>query len=88
MKSEVVVIAAVFVFFAVLEVFNTGLLNKKNEKSGDMLVEIVSALSLMLLIQPATLSTGAVVRVPLFVQEGEVIKVDTRTGEYVGRIKN
>ncbi|MBL7250618.1 elongation factor P [Alloalcanivorax sp. C16-2] len=38
--------------------------------------------------KPATLSTGAVVRVPLFVQEGEVIKVDTRTGEYVGRIKN
>ena len=38
--------------------------------------------------KPATLSTGAVVRVPLFVQEGEVIKVETRTGEYVGRIKN
>ena len=38
--------------------------------------------------KPATLSTGAVVRVPLFVQEGEVIKVDTRTGEYVGRIKS
>lgn len=37
--------------------------------------------------KPATLSTGAVVRVPLFVQEGEVVKVDTRTGEYVGRSK-
>lgn len=37
--------------------------------------------------KPATLSTGAVVRVPLFVQEGEIIKVDTRSGEYVGRIK-
>ena len=37
--------------------------------------------------KPATLSTGAVVRVPLFVQTGEVVKVDTRTGEYVGRIK-
>ncbi|SOB90940.1 translation elongation factor P (EF-P) [Alloalcanivorax xenomutans] len=37
--------------------------------------------------KPATLSTGAVVRVPLFVQVGEVVKVDTRTGEYVGRIK-
>lgn len=35
--------------------------------------------------KPATLETGAVVRVPLFVQEGEVIKVDTRTGEYVSR---
>ncbi|MDV3243066.1 MAG: elongation factor P, partial [Methylocaldum sp.] len=32
--------------------------------------------------KPATLDTGAVVRVPLFVQTGEVIKVDTRTGEY------
>jgi elongation factor P len=35
--------------------------------------------------KPATLETGAVVRVPLFVQTGEVIKVDTRTGEYVSR---
>ncbi|MEJ1298585.1 MAG: elongation factor P [Candidatus Sedimenticola sp. (ex Thyasira tokunagai)] len=37
--------------------------------------------------KPATLETGAVVRVPLFVQIGEVIKVDTRTGEYVSRAK-
>jgi elongation factor P len=37
--------------------------------------------------KPATLETGAVVRVPLFVQEGEVIKVDTRTGDYVSRAK-
>jgi elongation factor P len=38
--------------------------------------------------KPATLETGAVVRVPLFVQTGEVIKVDTRNGgEYVSRVK-
>jgi len=37
--------------------------------------------------KPATLDTGAVVRVPLFVQTGELIKVDTRTGEYVARVK-
>lgn len=37
--------------------------------------------------KPATLETGAVVRVPLFINEGEVIKVDTRTGEYVSRAK-
>jgi len=37
--------------------------------------------------KPATLETGAVVRVPLFVQAGELIKVDTRTGEYVSRAK-
>lgn len=37
--------------------------------------------------KPATLETGAVVRVPLFVQTGEMIKVDTRTGEYVSRAK-
>ncbi|RUO19040.1 elongation factor P [Aliidiomarina iranensis] len=37
--------------------------------------------------KPATLVTGAVVRVPLFVQIGEVIKVDTRSGEYVSRVK-
>jgi elongation factor P len=37
--------------------------------------------------KPAKLETGAVVRVPLFVQQGEKIKVDTRSGEYVGRVK-
>lgn len=35
--------------------------------------------------KPATLSTGAVVRVPLFITRGEVIRVDTRSGEYVAR---
>lgn len=37
--------------------------------------------------KPATLETGAVVRVPLFVDNGELIRVDTRTGEYVSRVK-
>jgi elongation factor P len=37
--------------------------------------------------KPATLETGAVVRVPLFVNSDELIKVDTRTGEYVSRVK-
>ena len=37
--------------------------------------------------KPATLETGVVVRVPLFVQVGELIKVDTRTGSYVSRAK-
>ena len=37
--------------------------------------------------KPATLETGAVVRVPLFVGNEEVIKVDTRSGEYVSRVK-
>jgi elongation factor P len=37
--------------------------------------------------KPAKLETGAVVRVPLFVQQDELIKVDTRTSEYVSRIK-
>ncbi len=35
--------------------------------------------------KPATMETGAVVRVPLFVQIGEKIKIDTRTGDYVSR---
>lgn len=35
--------------------------------------------------KPATLSTGAVVKVPLFLSQGEVVRVDTRTGEYLGR---
>lgn len=38
-------------------------------------------------VKPATLETGAVVRVPLFVQIGDLIKADTRTGEYVSRIR-
>jgi elongation factor P len=38
--------------------------------------------------KPAYLSTGAVVKVPLFLSEGEVIKVDTRTGEYQNRVKS
>lgn len=38
-------------------------------------------------VKPATLSTGAVVRVPLFLEQGEIIKVDTRSGEYVSRVK-
>jgi elongation factor P len=37
--------------------------------------------------KPATLETGAVVRVPLFLEEGTIIRVDTRTGEYVSRVK-
>ena len=37
--------------------------------------------------KPATLETGAVVTVPLFIVEGEKIRVDTRTGQYVERVK-
>ena len=38
--------------------------------------------------KPATLETGAIVKVPLFMEVGEVLKIDTRTGEYVGRSKD
>lgn len=38
--------------------------------------------------KPATLETGAVVNVPLFINEGDVIRVDTRTGEYVQRVSS
>lgn len=37
--------------------------------------------------KPAKLESGAVVKVPLFISEGDVIRVDTRTGEYLGRAK-
>ncbi len=37
--------------------------------------------------KPATLETGLVVQVPLFVEEGEKVKVDTRSGEYIERVK-
>ena len=36
--------------------------------------------------KPATLETGAAVQVPLFLGEGDVVKIDTRTGEYLGRV--
>lgn len=37
--------------------------------------------------KPATLETGYVVQVPPFVEEGELVRIDTRTGEYVERVK-
>ena len=36
--------------------------------------------------KPATVETGAIVYVPLFVEQGEVIKIDTRTGDYLSRV--
>jgi elongation factor P len=36
--------------------------------------------------KPATLETGAVIQVPLFLNQGDVVKVDTRTGDYLGRV--
>jgi elongation factor P len=38
-------------------------------------------------LKPATLETGAEIRVPLFINEGEFVEVDTRDGSYVGRVK-
>ena len=37
--------------------------------------------------KPATLETGAVVNVPLFINEGELLRIDTTTGKYVERAK-
>jgi elongation factor P len=37
--------------------------------------------------KPATLETGAEIRVPLFINEGELVEIDTRDGSYVGRVK-
>ena len=38
--------------------------------------------------KPATVETGAVIKVPLFVDQGEMVRIDTRTGEYVSRVKD
>ena len=38
-------------------------------------------------LKPAKVETGAEVRVPLFINEGETIEVDTRDGSYLGRVK-
>ena len=37
-------------------------------------------------LKPATLETGAIVNVPMFVNEGDTIRVDTRTGDYMERV--
>jgi elongation factor P len=39
-------------------------------------------------LKPATIETGATVNVPLFVNEGETIRINTKSGEYVERVKN
>ncbi|HKL62089.1 MAG TPA: elongation factor P [Woeseiaceae bacterium] len=39
-------------------------------------------------VKPAKLESGATVRVPLFLEQGDVIRVDTRSGEYVSRVKD
>ena len=38
--------------------------------------------------KPAVVETGATVQVPLFINQGEIIKIDTRTGEYLSRVNN
>ena len=37
--------------------------------------------------KPATMETGLVVQVPLFIEEGQVLKIDSRTGKYLGRVR-
>ena len=39
-------------------------------------------------LKPATVETGAIVNVPLFVNEGEMIRISTKTGDYVERVKS
>src|SRR6476620_9251844 len=48
-------------------------------------VELPSSVQLNVVEAPAVLETGKTVNVPLFIQEGELIKIDTRTGAYMGR---
>jgi len=38
-------------------------------------------------LKPATMETGVVVKVPMFIEEGDLLKIDTRTGEYMERVK-
>ncbi len=59
--------------FMELEITETAPGDRGNTASGRVL-------------KPATLATGAVVQVPIFIEQGEVVKIDTRTGEYVSRV--
>ena len=52
---------------------------------GKMIAAIVELLGDVT--KPATVETGAEVKVPLFINEGDKIQIDTRTGEYLGRAK-
>ena len=52
----------------------------------EMVIEVVSDASTDAT-KPATVETGATVRVPLFINQDEIIEVDTRDGSYVGRVK-
>ena len=36
--------------------------------------------------KPATMQTGLVAQVPLFIEEGDILKIDSRTGKYLGRV--
>jgi elongation factor P len=38
-------------------------------------------------LKPATVETGAIIQVPIFVNEGDMLRIDTRNGEYVERVK-
>jgi elongation factor P len=38
-------------------------------------------------LKPAKTDSGATIQIPIFIEEGELVKVDTRTGEYVSRVK-
>ena len=60
-------------FFIDLQVVNTDPWVKGDTASGDS--------------KPATLETGYVLQVPPFIEEGELIRIDTRTGQYVERVK-
>ena len=59
MKPELLVIAAIFLTFAILEVLFTGFFKKPNQRRQDVIVEIVSSLMLILVTQPFALAAGA-----------------------------
>ena len=51
-----------------------------------MLIQVLKEIQLQMLLKPATVETGAIVYVPMFVNEGDVIRIDTRTGDYMERV--
>ena len=55
--------------------------------NADFVALTRSILDVAMATKPATVETGAEVRVPLFINEGEIIEIDTRDGSYQGRVK-
>ena len=62
-------------------------INPRRNTPRHILIKLTKVKHKEQILKPATLETGFELQVPMFINEGEVIRVDTRTGEYMERAK-